>query len=65
MGKGGSFWHLIKFTLEKSFDLPKQVSLTYASSFGVAFLMCWHKSPKRGRLKGKCALGPFLYCFGD
>jgi hypothetical protein len=23
-------------------------------------LMCWHKSPKRGRLKGKCALGPFL-----
>jgi hypothetical protein len=28
-------------------------------------LMCWHKSPKRGRLKGKCALGPFLLCFGD
>ena len=24
------------------------------------FLMCWYKSPKRGRLKGKCALGPFL-----
>jgi hypothetical protein len=24
------------------------------------FLMCWHKSPKRGRLKGKCALEPFL-----
>jgi hypothetical protein len=23
-------------------------------------LMCWHKSPIRGRLKGKCALGPFL-----
>jgi hypothetical protein len=23
-------------------------------------LMCWHKSPKKGRLKGKCALGPFL-----
>jgi hypothetical protein len=23
-------------------------------------LMCWHKSPKRGRLKGKCAIGPFL-----
>jgi hypothetical protein len=29
MGKWGSFWHLIKFTLEKSFDLPKQVFLTY------------------------------------
>jgi hypothetical protein len=29
------------------------------------FLMCWHKSPKRGRLKGKCALGPFLKYFGD
>jgi hypothetical protein len=26
----------------------------------VAFLLCWHKSPKRGKLKGKCALGPFL-----
>ena len=23
-------------------------------------MVCWHKSPKRGRLKGKCALGPFL-----
>jgi hypothetical protein len=23
-------------------------------------LMCWHKSPKRERLKGKCALGAFL-----
>jgi hypothetical protein len=23
--KKGEFWHLIKFTLEKSFDLPKQV----------------------------------------
>jgi hypothetical protein len=23
-------------------------------------LMCWHKSPKRGRLKGKYALGQFL-----
>jgi hypothetical protein len=28
-------------------------------------LVCWHKSPKRGRLKGKCALGPFLVYFGD
>jgi hypothetical protein len=24
------------------------------------FLMCWHKSPKTGRLKGKYALGQFL-----
>ena len=24
------------------------------------FMLCWHKSPKRGRLKEKCALGPFL-----
>jgi hypothetical protein len=23
-------------------------------------MLCWHKSPKRGRLKEKCALGPFL-----
>jgi hypothetical protein len=28
--------------------------------FFSCFLLCWHKSPKRGRLKGKCALGPFL-----
>jgi hypothetical protein len=28
MGKRGSLWHLIKFTLERSLDLPKQVSLT-------------------------------------
>jgi hypothetical protein len=25
MGKRGSLWHLIKFTLERSLDLPKQV----------------------------------------
>jgi hypothetical protein len=29
------------------------------TSFG-CFWLCWHKSPKRGRLKGKCAFGPFL-----
>jgi hypothetical protein len=28
------------------------------TSFG-CFWMCWHKSPKRGRLKGKCARGQF------
>jgi hypothetical protein len=28
--------------------------------FFCCFLMCWYKSPKRGRLKGKCALGQFL-----
>jgi hypothetical protein len=28
--------------------------------FFSCFLLCWHKSPKRGRLKGKCALEPFL-----
>jgi hypothetical protein len=27
-GKKGEFWHLIKFTLEISLDLPKQVFLT-------------------------------------
>jgi hypothetical protein len=25
MGKGGSLWHLIKFTLKRSLVLPKQV----------------------------------------
>jgi hypothetical protein len=28
MGKRGSLWHLIKFTLETSLYLPKQVCLT-------------------------------------
>jgi hypothetical protein len=28
MGKGGSFWHLINFTLGFSLFLPKQVSFT-------------------------------------
>jgi hypothetical protein len=31
----------------------------YCTSFS-CFWLCWHKSPKRGRLKGKCAFGPFL-----
>jgi hypothetical protein len=31
----------------------------FCTSF-CCFLMCWHKSPKRGRLKGKCALGQIL-----
>ena len=29
------------------------------------FMLCWHKSPKRGRLKGKCALGAISKYFGD
>jgi hypothetical protein len=39
----------------------KQFGLQFESMLYVLhwFLMCWHKSPKRGRLKGKCALGPF------
>jgi hypothetical protein len=28
IGKRGSFWQLSKFSLEKTFDLPKQVFLT-------------------------------------
>jgi hypothetical protein len=40
----------------------KQFSLHFALMlhFSCCFLMCWHKSPKRGRLKGKCAHGSFL-----
>jgi hypothetical protein len=32
----------------------------YVALLCVRFVLCWHKSPKMGRLKGKCALGPFL-----
>jgi hypothetical protein len=35
-------------------------SIALLLHFFGCFWMCWHKSPKRGRLKGKCALGPFL-----
>jgi hypothetical protein len=84
MGKRGSFWHLINFTLDLEigkwilFAKTKQVVAKsdpnmpnyskkqfgiqlhwYCTSFG-CFWLCWHKSPKRGRLKGKCAFGPFL-----
>jgi hypothetical protein len=34
--------------------------LHWCCTYFDCFLMCWHKSPKRGRLKGKCALGQFL-----
>jgi hypothetical protein len=45
----------------------KQFGLQFESMLHVlhCFWMCWYKSPKRGRLKGKCALGQFLVCFGD
>jgi hypothetical protein len=45
----------------------KQFGLQFESMLHVlhCFWMCWHKSPKRGRLKGKRALGPFLLYFSD
>jgi hypothetical protein len=109
MGKRGSFWCLIKTSLERCFNLQKQVfwqrdrkmnslcedkqvvakviqicqilcKINWSSiwhQFALfslhlkmllhyeLLLMYWHKSPKTGRLKGKCALGSFIYCFGD
>jgi hypothetical protein len=41
---------------QNNFEFSFVLMLHFFSSF----LLCWHKSPKRGRLKGKCALGPFL-----
>jgi hypothetical protein len=40
-------------------------SIALTLHFYLLLLMCWHKSPKRGRLKRKCALRPFLVYFGD
>ena len=37
-----------------------QIYLKWYCTCSSCFMLCWHKSPKRGRLKGKCALGPFL-----
>jgi hypothetical protein len=30
--------------------------LKWLCTCSTCFMLCWHKSPKRGRLKGKCAL---------
>jgi hypothetical protein len=37
-GKKGSLWHLIKFTLERSLDLPKQVFLTLEIGKRICFV---------------------------
>jgi hypothetical protein len=41
----------LRWTFELAFDMLMHFKL---------LLICWHESPKRGRLKGKCALGLFL-----
>jgi hypothetical protein len=53
---GGKKWSKYAKSLEKTI----RSSIALILHFFCCFLMCWHKSPKRGRLKGKCALGPFL-----
>jgi hypothetical protein len=45
-GKRGSFWYLIKFTLERSLDLRKQVCLTLKT--GKRFFFCENK-PSGGK----------------
>jgi hypothetical protein len=65
---------LVRHSTEGKIGLPSW-SLTAPSCLGaikgtprrmdvalilVAFLVCWQKSSKTGRLKGKCALGQFL-----
>ena len=53
---GGKGWSIyVKFE-SKQFEFLFEVILRLFT----CFMLCWHKSPKRGRLKGKCALGPFL-----
>ena len=54
---GGKEW-----SIYAKFD-SKQIwvfHLHWYCTCSTCFMLCWHKSPKRGRLKGKCALGPFL-----
>jgi hypothetical protein len=45
----------------------KQFGLQFEliSHFFCCFLMCWHKSPKRGDWKGNVPLGNFYKYFGD
>jgi hypothetical protein len=38
MGKRGSFWHLIKFTLERSLDLPKTSVLDLETGKRICFV---------------------------
>jgi hypothetical protein len=53
---GGKEWSKYAKSLAKTI----WSSIALMLHFFCCFLMCWHKSPKRGRLKGKCALGQFL-----
>jgi hypothetical protein len=59
---GGKEWSKYVKTCAKTilFSIALMLHLCWG-----CFWMSWHKSPKRGRLKGKCALGQFLLCFGD
>jgi hypothetical protein len=52
---GGKEWS--KYT---KFESKTNLCSHWCCTSSSCFLLCWHKSPKRGRLKGKCALGPFL-----
>jgi hypothetical protein len=46
--------------MPNSIQNKKEFYLKWYCTCSCCFMLCWHKSPKRGRLKGKCALGPFL-----
>ena len=66
IGKWIWFAKINQVVAKKDPNMSKLVQRQFCSqlhwcctSFG-CFWTCWHKSPKRGRLKGKCALRPFL-----
>ena len=54
-----------KWSKYAKFESKTILVLNWCCTSICCFLMCWHKSPKRGILKGKYALGPFLKYFGD
>jgi hypothetical protein len=56
---GGKRWSKYAKFYVRKIGLQSALFKEWYCTLG-CFLMCWHKSPKRGRLKGKCALGPYL-----
>jgi hypothetical protein len=38
-----------------AYALLSKLQTSYILALYICFDLCWHQSPKRGRLKGKCA----------
>ena len=58
--KQTKWWQRMIHICQTWIKINLSVYLKWFCTCSSCFMLCWHKSPKRGRLKGKCAFGPFL-----